>query len=291
MRLPDHAKGLLLTTAGVLILTPDSLLVRLIEADHWTIMFWRGLLSGIFILVALAFVYRGKFLENIYAIGKPGIAFAIIFGLGNVCFVISVFMTTVANVLFLYASSPLISAALSPLYLKEPVSRPTWIAIIVALFGVGVIVSGSAERGGQSLLGDALALGASISVAATFLIARKHRDRSMVPAMGFSGFATAVIALPFISSFAVGAGTEIHTFLIGFIVAAAMGLMIIGPRYLPAPEVGLLLLLEAVIGPYWVYLVLGEDPGSRALVGGFIVIMTLVVLNSYYLVRNRGKRS
>lgn len=290
MALPDHTKGVLITGLGVLVLTPDSLLVRLIEADYWTIMFWRGLLTGIFMLLGLALAYRRKFPAYVIAIGRPGIIFTIIFGLGNACFVVSLFMTSVANVLFIYAASPLISAALSPFYLKENVSRPTGIAIFCALFGVGVIVSGSVERGGHSVWGDLLALGASISVAITFLIARKHRDRSMVPAMGLSGIATAIIALPFMTSFTVGGDTEIYVMLIGLVGAIAFGLMIIGPRYLPAPEVGLLLLLEAVIGPYWVFLVLGEDPGPRALIGGCVVIFTLIVLNSYMLMRNRGEK-
>jgi len=289
MALPDHVKGIVITGLGVLILTPDGLLVRLIEADQWTILFWRGLLSGGFILGALAVIQRGMFLAKLRSIGAPGIVFAVIFGVGTVCFVLALFLTSVANVLFIFAASPLFSAMFSPLYLKEPVSRNTWFAILFAMIGVGIIVSGSFERGAGSVLGDLFALGASISVAATFIIARKWRDRSMVPAMGLAGIVTALIALPFAAPYDVAGDTEIYILLMGAVVAVATGMMTMGPRFLPAPEVGLLLLFEAVIGPYWVWLILGENPGASAIIGGCVVLMTLVVLNSLMLWRGRGK--
>lgn len=288
MTLSDHAKGLLITGFGVLILTPDGLLVRLIEADNWTVVFWRGLLSAIFILGALAVMQRRDFVPNVRAVGWPGVVFAVVFGVGTVFFVLGVYLTSVANVLFIVAASPLFSAIIAMFFLKEPVRPLTWVGIVTALIGVGVIVSGSVEAGQGSVVGDMFAVGGAVTIAVTFCIARKWRDRSMVPAMGLAGFVSAIIAIPFASPLAVAGWSIVYTGLMGLVSALAFGLMTIGPRYIPAPEVGLLLLLEAVIGPYWVWLVLGEDPGVATLIGGAIVLVTLVLLNGMMLVKNRG---
>lgn len=286
MVIPDHAKGILITGIGVLILTPDGLLVRLIEASDWTVTFWRGLLSAMFILGGLAVAQRGQFVSNVRAIGMPGILFATVFGIGTVFFVMSVFLTSVANVLFIIAISPLFSALIAMFLLKEKVNRTTWIGIAIALFGVGVIVSGSVENGPGSVLGDILAFGGAVTLASTFCIARKWRDRSMVPAMGLAGIVTAIIALPFAVPFEIAGWSIVFAVLMGLISAVAFGMMTVGPRYLPAPEVGLLLLLEAVLGPYWVWLVLGEDPGTATIIGGAIVLVTLALLNGFMLFRN-----
>jgi len=287
----NHAKGILITGVGVLILTPDGLLVRLIDASDWTVVFWRGLLSAVFILGALAIMQRGRFVANVGAVGWPGVAFAIAFGTGTVCFILGIFLTAVANVLFIIAASPIFSALIAMIFLKETVSGRTWVGIVASLVGVGVIVSGSIGDENASALGDLFALAAAVTLACTFCIARKWRDRSMVPAMGLAGLVSAAIALPFATPFEVSGWSIAFILLMGSVSALAFGLMTIGPRYLPAPEVGLLLLLEAVIGPYWVWLVLGEEPDTATFIGGAIVLATLVMLNGMMLVKNqRGAR-
>lgn len=274
----DHVKGLLITTAGVLAITPDSLLVRLIEADDWTLLFWRGLLQGIGILLGCAVIYRARFFGTVVAIGRAGLWFAVIFAVGTVFFILSLGLTKVANTLFIVSSAPLFAALISWLFLGERPPVRTWIAIACALFGIAVIASGSIEQGERSLLGDLAAVAAALSMAGSFSIARHARARTLVPAMGLAGLVTAVLAIPLAAPLSIAAADVLWLATMGLVVLPlGFGLMTVGPRYLPASEVSLLLLLEAVLGPFWVWLALGEHPGATGLVGGAIVLGTLAI--------------
>lgn len=278
---PDqHLKGVLIAGLGVLCLTPDSLLVRLASADDWTVLFWRGLLTGLTVLVGLAIIQRDTFIPQVRAIGKPGLLYIVLFTVGSILFVLSVNLTKVANTLFIISSSPLIAAIIARVFLKEQVLPRTWIAIATALFGIAIIASGSIDQGEASLLGDLFAVGAAFVVAGILSISRRYRDRSMVPAVALSGLLTALVVLPLASPFAITQMDMIWLGLMGvLVIPLGFGLLTIGPRYIPAPEVSLILLLESVLGPFWVWLVLDESPGKTGLIGGSIVLLTLAITN------------
>ena len=285
-------KGFLITAAGVLAISPDGLLVRLIAADDWTLLFWRGLLSGLAIFVALAVLHRAALPAQVRAIGLAGLWLAVLFSAGTVLFIVSITSTTVANTLFIVSTAPLFAALIAHFLLREAVSRSTWIAIGFALLGIAIIAAGSIERGGGSLLGDLAAVGAAISMAATFSLARKARARSMVPAMGLAGLITAVIAIPLAAPFSIAPQNVVYVGLMGLLVVPlGFALLTLGPRYLPAPQVSLLLLGEAVLGPLLVWLVLGESPGSLGLIGGAVVLGTLALANLYDLRQARMARA
>ena len=280
----EYLKGLLLTVTGVLVITPDSLLIRLIEADSWTVIFWRNTLSGFVILLGLLLYYRRDFLKKILGIGWSGLLMGIIWAVGTFCFVFSVQNTLVANTLFIVSTSPIFAALIAWLVLREAVSRRTWITIAFSLIGIGIIAWGSAEEGAQgSLLGDLAALCTALAVAISFSIARRNRSVSMIPAIGISSLMAGLFALPLAAPLAESTDKIIPIMLIGLVVAPiGASLLIIGPRYLPAADVSLLLLLEAVLGPLWVWWMLGEFPGVYTLVGGAFVLLTLAISSRYH---------
>ena len=254
--------------------------MRLVTADVWTTLFWHGLLTAVSISVTLAFIHRQRVVAHYRAIGIVGIWLAILFAAGAICFVLAVSLTKVSNVLFIVSSTPLYAAIISRVFLRETVPLRTWMAIAFAMFGVAVIASGSANHSNSSLLGDAIAFLAALSLACTLSLARKARGRSMVPAMALAGVIYALATLPFAAPFNLGAGDTLWLALMGLVsVPLGFSLIALGPRYLPAPEVGLVLLLEAVLGPLLVWHFLGESPGVRGLTGGAIVITTLITLN------------
>ncbi len=276
----DRRKGLMITVSGVLIITPDSLLVRLITVDEWTILFWRGLLSAIAILLALALIQRRRFLPGLLAIGRMGLGLAVMFSIGTVFFIISLETTTVANTLFIVSTAPVFAAIMARLFLHEAVSRRTWLTIACTLVGIFIIASGSVGSGPGSLFGDLAALVTAVSVAATFTVARHSRHVSMVPAMGLSGLVTALIALTVSPPMALSQANAAYLGAMGLLVIPlSFSLMTIGPRYLPAPEVSLILLLEAVLAPVLIWVVLHEYPGNASLIGGAVVLGTLFLAN------------
>jgi drug/metabolite transporter (DMT)-like permease len=119
MNYSDHTKGLLLTFIAVLILSPDALLVRLIHADVWTLLFWRCLLTAIMMSLFLALRYRQRFFQSFYAVGKTGLFSALTITIGSLLFVNSLKLTTAANTLIILSASPVISSLLSWLILRE----------------------------------------------------------------------------------------------------------------------------------------------------------------------------
>jgi len=274
----DFRKGFAITAAGVLIISPDTLLFRLIDADQWTILFWRCLLTGVAILVCTAITKRSAFLDELLSQGRGGLLLVACFSVGTIGFVLSVANTSVANCLFIVSTSPLFSAIISRIFLGERIGRATMVAIAIALCGIALMVTESMGRGTTSLFGDAAALVSAIMLAATFCIARANKHLSMVPAVGLSGLATAAVASMVAASLHVPADSIPPLAAMGLLVVPlGFGLMTLGPRYISAPLVSLLLLGEAVIGPLLIWFILGEDPGSLAWIGGIIVLCALAL--------------
>jgi drug/metabolite transporter (DMT)-like permease len=284
-----HSKGLLLTALGVLIISPDSLLIRLIGMDVWSTSAWRGGLQAIGLFVILAVVYRERLPAVFRSIGWAGLLIAVVTAITNGAFVTGIKFTSVANALVILASVPFHAAVMSRVFLGEQIALRTWIAILAGLGGISIIVWDGI--GGGSSFGDAMALMAAILLAAQLTMMRGLREINMVPAVAIGGVIYAVIAI------AIGGVPEapnemqlLWIVTMGFAVTApATALLALGPRYISSPEVGLLVLLETVLGPLWVWLVIHETPGEWTLVGGAVVVATLVA-HSLLSLRDQARR-
>ena len=270
-----HLKGVGIAVAGTLIITPDSLLVRLIQADPWTLVFWRGLLLGATITTFLLIRYGRALPMVVGAASRPTLLAGVLAGTTTTLFVLALTHTTVANTLIIVGASPLIAAALGRIFLDEPVPARTWLAIALTMAGIGLTVSGGV--GGAPASGDLFALAAAFGGAGTLVTYRAAGAADMTPSVALGGGVAAAIATPLASPLMVGAADAVCLAILGILVLPlSFGLLALAPRYLPAHEVGLLLRMEMVLGPYWVWLVLGEAPGMRAMAGGAVVMATVV---------------
>lgn len=262
------------------------MLIRLVEADRWTIVFWRGLLMMVGLGVASSVLARSP--RVIRDVGRWGLAVALLFGVQTVLFITSITNTTVANTLVVMSAAPLFAAIWARLFYKEPVGRRMWMVIIMAMAGVVFMFSGSVEGaglGGGSLGGDLAAVGAAAAFGAEFVIIRRHRDVNMVPAMGLGGLVAAILVLPLAAPTSITAADFGYLALSGFVVLPlGFGLLAVAPRFLPGAEVGLITLLETILGPLWVWLAIGEEPGVRTIIGGALVVGTLA-MNTILLLR------
>ena len=286
--LSEHAKGLLITATGVLILTPDALLLKLIEAGPWTILVWRGL--GFLFVIGLVSALRhgSNVFRVIRATGLIGLAITGLHAAGQLLFVFSIHNTTAANTLVIIAAAPLAAALLARLILGERTARRTLIAGFVALAAVGLTVQGGIQVGG--LWGDLAAIGVMLVLALVFVLLRKAKGRDMLPALAWGGLITAGIALVMAPTVTVTGADRLYLpLLVLLVVPLSFVLISTGPRYLPAPEVGLLMLLETILGPLWVWLVLLEAPAAASLVGGAIIILTLAT-NAWLGLREQRRR-
>lgn len=277
-------QGLLLTGGGALIISPDALLIKLIGLPDGDILMWRGLLTALgFVIIMLARHGAGT-VAAYRRCGWTGIGVALLFSFSTFGFVLGNQYTKGGNVLMILAGAPLIAALLSRLFLGERLPRRTWLAIALCLVGTSLIVLDDA--GGGSWVGNAFALLAATGLAANFTLCRTRPGVDMSPMLTLSGLIVATVAALFNLA---GGGLTLPP------VASALWLVLLcliilplgftliqrGPLYLPAAEVGLLMLLEVVVGTLWVWWLLGEQPAPVALVGGSLVLGTLLVKGLY----------
>jgi drug/metabolite transporter (DMT)-like permease len=270
--------GRLLVAAAALCWSTGGLIARLVDTDPWTTVFWRGIFCAAF-LVAVTALREGPRTPDVFlGMGWPGLAMAACFAIASTCFIMALHRTTVANVLIIQSLSPFMSGLLGWLWMGERVAGRTWAAMGVALVGSAIMVSRYfyTEAATGSIGGDLLAFTVALAFAMATVILRRNRHVRMLPAAALSAalasLATAVSARP-------GTADAGDLLLLALFGSGQLGLGMIlftaGARRIPVAEAALIGVLESVLGPVWVWLAIGENPGVPSLVGGVIVLAAL----------------
>ena len=269
-----QAYGVLVTLAGVMIFVPDALVMRLIGGDMLALAFWRGILAGgIFLAVNLIFARQSMPSKGEW-FDRKGLLVIGLNAIGGISWCAAMQHTSAANALLVLATAPFIAALLSWLTLRETIDRAT--ALAIGLVFAGVLIIGSGSMGHGRLLGDAFALLNATAIAAYYVTLRTTGRRNMLPHLALGAILGGVLALPFADFVPVDAGTAFLIFLSGAVILpGAAGLLMLGPRYLPAPEVSMITLLEVILGPLLVWAVIGENPGQMTLIGGVVIVVTV----------------
>ncbi|MBX2869146.1 MAG: DMT family transporter [Acidiferrobacterales bacterium] len=287
----DKAKGYLITMLGVIAISPDGLLTRFISADSMTITFWRGLLFGLTVLMFVVLRYRSRTLAVFARFTLPDAGIVACYCVGNILFIYSITHTTVANTLFMLSTTPIWAALVSLLFLREKMPRRTIVAILAVVVGIVVITQGS-EPGSGDWLGILAGLLAAATLATQFSLIRLSSTKDILPSLGLGGVFTALVMAPLVAPAETSNLDLTYLIIMGVLMLPlANALMFVGPKYLPAPEVGLMMLLETILGPIWVWLVLSENPGWYSIIGGAIVLMTLIINTWLALREEYGIRS
>ena len=285
----DHLKGVLITAFGVLLVTPDSLFVRLLGVDPLITAFWRGLGSGLAVLIYVL-VFQGlSGFRAVLSTGWIGRAYMILIGSTTLAFVLAIENTSVANAVFIFATMPVFAMVFSWLLLGEAISRRMVWTMVAAAVGLGVIAYGSGENQIASWVGDLFALYVAVAYGLALTLLRRVKEVSMIPAIPIAFIGSAIVIAFFVNpvpAFAVQAPLFIAH---GVFIGAATCFLTIGPRYISSSEVALLILLESVLAPLLVWAVIGEHPGKWAIAGGMIVIGALLVSNFVALRRRRAQ--
>lgn len=284
-----HLKGILITALGVLFVVPDSLFVRLIEADALVIAFWRLVNAGVLIAFGLLLWQGTAPFRAVLTTGAAGMIYVLCTGLSGVLFVLAVANTSVANVVFIIASMPVFAMIFSRVFLAEPITRRMLMTIIAVAAGLGIIAYGSGETEGASWEGDLMALAVSAMFAAGLTAARQVRHVSMVAALPFAYGLVALALLPFAAPFDVAADQVPLVTLHAVVIALSSIFLALGPRYITSAEVSLLVLGESIFAPLLAWAVLAEHPGSWALWGGAVVLGALFASNVVLLLRRRPR--
>ena len=279
-----HLKGLLMTVFAVIILSPDSVLIRLVEdaspeVDSWTVLFWRGLLYAVGVSLLVFIKYRSKTIKEFQNIGKGGLLIGFFSGISTGTFVFAIVYTSIANALVIISTGPIMIAIVSWFLLKEKSSLITWASMIIVFIGIYIVMSGN--FGGDKLVGDLFALATAVMMGFTFTLTRKYKTINMVPVNAIGGVIAAFIAFIMANKIAVPIEVFKYVLAMGAILSISFSLITFAPRYMPAAEVGMIMPLETVLGTLIAWYVINEEPTANALIGGSIVIVTLF-LHSWY---------
>ncbi len=272
----DRRKGYLITLLGVFWLSPDALVLRLINTDAVNIIAFRG---GMAVITLYLFLLwrdgRAAFTKFLHG-GWPMIIIGLMYAINSAAFVYAVEHTAVANVLVILAATPLFAAVLGWLLLSEIPAKMTLLAILLG--GAGVMVSAIGGVTGGS------ATGIIASVTTTVLLAAQFTMLRYWPKVDNVGAVIVGSALMGIAGFSFGHPLSLdgYPLLLAIMLGLALTpiaytLVTIGPRYLSSAEVSLTMLLETALGPLWVWLFLHEEPPATALTGGGIIILAVMV--------------
>ena len=274
--------GLMLALAGALLLTPDTLLMRLSGLDGGAMLAWRACLAG---LVFLSIGLIARFKEekgNRARVSSFGFWSLVICQIGNASFfAFGIALAPVAVVLLAVATVPVIAALLGYFLLGELADRRVWATIVLVFSGILMSVAGDIERGMnidfETLLGACCGLAVAISLAFNFVIIRKNKTVPFELAIGLGALiagCTAFYLWP--AAWQVRGASLIYISVTGLIILpVSFFLLSKASRLTSAANVSMIMLLETVLGPLWVWLGIKETPSLLTLLGGVLVVGAL----------------
>ena len=283
--LSDQKKGSLLAFVAVIFITPDSLFIRLSNIDTWGLLFYRGAIPFVVVLIGLVIIYKSDFIKVFLSIGLAGIFYAAIFAVTNITFIISIQNTNVANTLVMIAMAPILSAVLGAIFLNENPDKKTWITVVITFLAVIYIFYDSIKLG--NFFGDLFGFITALGLAIGAIIIRSAKNRNLVPAALIGKLLVGLFALYFVESFKL---LDKDIFIVPLMcvlcVAIPFVLVTIAPRFITAAEVNLFFLLETIVGPIWVWLVIKEQPSLETIQGGLVIIAAIAIHSYMSLKKN-----
>ena len=273
--------GIFLSIIGVMILTPDTMVMRFSNLDQWPLMGWRGVLMGVTLMLIWLFILKPsveKELRTLYS--WKGVVVIFAFSINSIFFTLGILETSVMLVLTALATMPVFAAILSSFMLKEAQGWLGWLTIIAAMVGVTIAVSDGNNAIGQPegsiILGALFGAITAFGLALTFTMARKYPDLAVLPAGAIGALVSGIIGFA-LSSVEGVFNAPIWTVLcMGVIILpVSFTCLIIAPRYTTSAIVSLIMLLEMVIGPFWVWIGIGERPSIMMIFGSFLVLVVI----------------
>ena len=269
--------GYILLLFGGFCLSWGGFIIRSFEeASVWQILLLRSVFFMIALMVFLIATYKKNTLKIITDAGYPALLGGLVMSLSFIAFVVSMSITTVANVVFIISTQTMFLAIFGFFYLKEKVSLISFFSIILAMGGITIMVGDSLSTG--SFFGNLIALAIPINFSILVMIIRKNKNLDMVPAIFYSGIFSIIYGLILSESFVFTSHDIIMGFFLG-VPQLAFGFICItiGSRTTPSTTIGLLMLTETLFAPVWVWLFLNEIPPLGVIIGGSVIISAIIL--------------
>lgn len=289
----SHQRAIVLMICAATLWSIAGVLTRHLEAARgFEITFWRSFFSALFVAAALTWQQGiSKAAATVRASGWLGVLSGMSWCVMFICFMIALTKTTVANTLVVMSVSPLLTALLAWLFLKQAIPARTWYAIVAAGIGMAwMFMQGISDVGGKHLTGMMIAVAVPTASAINLIAIKKAgHGVDLIPAVLLGSVFSAVLMLPFAWPFQVSLHDIAILVVLGFFqLGLPCMLMVRAAKSLSAPEVALLALLEVLLGPIWAWLGAGEVPAGATLAGG-AVVMAALVFNEFAAMRSTAR--
>jgi len=279
MNIIKKLPGPLLVFMGAVCLSFGGLIVKSFDgANLWQILFWRQTFFVIIVAFYLVISYKKNFFKSFYHSGLSGFIGGIFLGIGFAAYVFSMYTTTVANTNFIITTETIFLAVFGYFFLKEKIDLITFIAIILGMSGVLLILGSSLSiQSSEQFIGNIVAFIMPISFAILIIIIRKYPNVDMIPAQFIAGIFAAIIGYVIAGKLSISLHDLFLASLAGFFqIGFGFIFITIGSQTTPSAVVGVLMLTEAVFGPLWAWLFINEIPPSSVLLGGGIIIFSIL---------------
>ena len=281
---PKYATILILS--GALCMSFAALFVKLIQnADGFQILFYRGFPQCMMVMIVACFIRRISLVEFFKSIDKTDLILGFTMCIAFSFYIFALLNTSVASALFILSISPVFAALLSWRIIGEIPTKTTWIAILFAMVGVTVMVGADLTRG--QLIGNLFAMISAFSFALMLVFARKSK-KSDVLTGNFLGAGFAIL-MAIILAYSYGDGLIVSTqdmllsFALGaFTIGIGIAFVARAAPYLPAANVGVLVLIESVLAPVWVWIFLDMPMEYQEILGGLIILCAILILSKNY---------
>ena len=287
---PSYRHGIFLVLFAGVCWSSMGLGIRFIEtANVWQILFYRSLSLAPFLFLVIALRSGGKPFQTIRKVGVAGVIGGVALVFAFTGGILAIQETTVANAMFLFAAAPFMAALLGLFILRERVRTATWWAMVVAITGIAVMVWEGISLG--HMAGNIAALISALGFAVFTVTLRWRKVEDMMPTVFLAGVFAIIIAAAVCLSAGYSLVLPMQDILVAgslgvFQVGAGMVIYTIGSRTVPAAELALLSMTEVVLGPFWVWLFLGETAGTFTLLGG-VVLLAAIAGNALSGLRNK----
>lgn len=288
-----YSRGVLYVVLAGVFLSTGGLLVRFVDqASPWTILFYRSLIFTATVTLFVLARDRRSFKKQFLKIKAVDLLVSLLLAIGFICYLLSLFNTSVANTVLLLSTGPVVAGVLAYFVLGEPLRALTWAAMALAIAGVCVMVSGGVDA--SDVTGILFALCAVVAFAFFVVLLRYlGPQRDMMAPTALAGLFAAIMCLPMLLPLADNLAISGRDLLIAICLGSVQvgcGFIFItlGSKSVPAAQIPLLSLSETALSPLWVWWVVNEIPATNTLIGGAIVLIA-VLMQGYTGLREANK--
>ena len=287
--------GALIAWFGVILLAPDALLIRITELEGMKLLYWRGLLMGATLLMLwLMFSYRRLRQDIQVALSPVGLLQIAVFTVDAIAFAIGITMTSAVVMLTALATMPIFTVLFSIPMLGERPSFRTWLTVLFCMLGITIVVTSGHEAvgapTGSPVIGGLLGIFTAAGLGFAMVLKRQNPELPTMLSTGTANLMTVAVAWLLLAmvvpAFPMEPNKALALLTMGILVLPmAFFALMVAPRYTSATTVGLIMLMESILGPLWVWLGTGERPSALMVAGSIIVIGSLAF---YFLYADAG---